>query len=426
MSLDLTRRALYELVWSRPRAQIAQELGVSDVWIGKQCRAMDVPAPPRGYWANLHATRRSKPRFIRPPLTYTLSQRMREDREDLEAPYAGLKARDLDQALPPPPTYPADEATTVARYLAIARKALARPHAVGRHPVVQALIEQDARRADPHDSRSWLQPLYRGPKGEAVLQAIDTLAWAWTRCGLSVSASGGHEIELAVSGGGMASHFEIRRLDPAPMRGRAKGTGKEAAGGEGGLGLWLYAGYQAKDPKAKPIRVVRRMTSAAVTELTEVLLADWESRYRAWLAHRYHDLAQDRAAALREIEEAQRLARERIEEEQRALAWRRCLLLKRAVAAVQHADDIRELVAVLDARPGVHEVPGWDTWRTWALSQAGEIDLRAYAPERLASWVAGFALDSAESATAAVDQASGVRDEVVPGRLSSGGSHGPS
>ena len=46
MSLDLSRRALYDLVWSRPRAQIAKELGVSDVWIGKQCRAMDVPAPP--------------------------------------------------------------------------------------------------------------------------------------------------------------------------------------------------------------------------------------------------------------------------------------------------------------------------------------------------------------------------------------------
>ena len=46
MSAKLTRKALYELVWSKPRTTLAREMGVSDVWIGKQCRALDVPAPP--------------------------------------------------------------------------------------------------------------------------------------------------------------------------------------------------------------------------------------------------------------------------------------------------------------------------------------------------------------------------------------------
>ncbi|WP_343627071.1 hypothetical protein [Roseateles puraquae] len=376
MSLDLSRRALYDLVWSRPRAQIAKELGVSDVWIGKQCRAMDVPAPPRGYWANLQATRRSKPGFIRPPLTYSLSQRMAEDREDVEAPYVGCKARDLTQPLPPPPAYPSDEATTVARYLAMVRKELARPRAVGRHPVTQALIEQDERRAHPQYARSWLQPLYRGPKGEAVLQAIDTLAWAWTRCGLSVCAHGGHEIELTVSGGGLASHFDIRRVEAAPGRGRHNGTRKASESGLGGLGVWLYKGYEPRDPKAKPLRVVRRMTSAVVVELTELLLAHGESRYRAWLAQRYHFLAQERAAALREIEEAQRLERERIEAERRALEQRRRHLLRHAVASIRRADDIRGLVAELDARTWTQAFPAWATWRTWALDQADEMDVR--------------------------------------------------
>lgn len=426
MSLDLSRRARYELVWSRPRAQIAKELGVSDVWIGKQCRAMDVPAPPRGYWANLHATRRSKPRFIRPPLTYTLSQRMLEDREDVETPYVGFKARDLAQPLPPPPIYPADEAAMVARYLTMARKELARPRAVGRHLVVQALIEQDERRAHPHYARGWLQPLYRSPKGEAVLQAIDTLAWAWTRCGLSVSAIGGHEIELAVGGGGLATYFELRRVEPAPARGRQKGTSTASADAEGGLGFWLYAGYQARDPKAKPLRVVRRMSVAVVLELTELLLAHWQSRYRVWLAQRYDYLAQDRADVLHQIEEAQRLERERIEAERRALAQRRQRLLWRAVTEVRRAEDIRELVAQLDAGSAAQAVPAWAAWRAWALGLADELDLRKHSSECLAHWVAGFALGSAERATAQADQAPGARDESTPVPQSLGGSHGPS
>lgn len=142
--------------------------------------------------------------------------------------------RDLTRPLPPPPVYRSDEATTVARYLAMVRKELARPRAAGRHPVAQAFIEQDERRAHPQYAMSWLQPLYRGPKGEAVLQAIDTLVWAWTRCGLSVSAHGGHEIELTVSGGELASHFDIRRLEAAPARGRHNGTRKASESGASG------------------------------------------------------------------------------------------------------------------------------------------------------------------------------------------------
>jgi hypothetical protein len=50
-----TRERLYVLVWTKPRTQMAREVGVSDVWIGKQCRASNVPMPPRGYCANLPA-----------------------------------------------------------------------------------------------------------------------------------------------------------------------------------------------------------------------------------------------------------------------------------------------------------------------------------------------------------------------------------
>lgn len=42
---------LKELVWSKPRAQLKFELGVSDTAIGKRLRARGIPQPPRGYWA---------------------------------------------------------------------------------------------------------------------------------------------------------------------------------------------------------------------------------------------------------------------------------------------------------------------------------------------------------------------------------------
>lgn len=49
------REKLYEEVWSKPVVEVALQYGVSDVAIHKVCKSLNVPAPPRGYWAKLRA-----------------------------------------------------------------------------------------------------------------------------------------------------------------------------------------------------------------------------------------------------------------------------------------------------------------------------------------------------------------------------------
>ena len=60
MPQTLTRRELYELVWSRPMTQLAQEFGLSDVGLKKICDRHRVPTPTRGYWAKKEAGKRVK------------------------------------------------------------------------------------------------------------------------------------------------------------------------------------------------------------------------------------------------------------------------------------------------------------------------------------------------------------------------------
>lgn len=43
MTKELSRQALYDLMWSKPKSQIAKELGISDVGLGKICKKADVP-----------------------------------------------------------------------------------------------------------------------------------------------------------------------------------------------------------------------------------------------------------------------------------------------------------------------------------------------------------------------------------------------
>jgi hypothetical protein len=46
--VELTRRTMYDLVWSKPMIKVAEEFGISDVALKKACDRHRVPTPPRG------------------------------------------------------------------------------------------------------------------------------------------------------------------------------------------------------------------------------------------------------------------------------------------------------------------------------------------------------------------------------------------
>lgn len=60
------RDKLYEEVWLEPVTTVAKRYGVSDVAIHKACKRLQVPVPPRGYWAKLSAGQ-TVPRESLPP-----------------------------------------------------------------------------------------------------------------------------------------------------------------------------------------------------------------------------------------------------------------------------------------------------------------------------------------------------------------------
>lgn len=51
--VTLSREALYELVWSTPLRRLAAQYGITGTGLAKICARLDVPCPPRGYWAKL-------------------------------------------------------------------------------------------------------------------------------------------------------------------------------------------------------------------------------------------------------------------------------------------------------------------------------------------------------------------------------------
>jgi len=55
MGYLFTRHQLDELVWAGPIIALAKSLNLADLGLAKACRRGDIPLPPRGYWAKLHA-----------------------------------------------------------------------------------------------------------------------------------------------------------------------------------------------------------------------------------------------------------------------------------------------------------------------------------------------------------------------------------
>lgn len=46
--------SIHRLVWSAPTQQVATTLGVTDSAIGKYCKRLGVPKPPKGWWTKLN------------------------------------------------------------------------------------------------------------------------------------------------------------------------------------------------------------------------------------------------------------------------------------------------------------------------------------------------------------------------------------
>jgi len=63
--VTLSRKELYDLVWSEPMMRLARRYGISDVGLAKICRKCNIPRPPRGYWAKKQVGK--APRQIRLP-----------------------------------------------------------------------------------------------------------------------------------------------------------------------------------------------------------------------------------------------------------------------------------------------------------------------------------------------------------------------
>lgn len=80
-----SREALHDRVWRRPLGEVAAELGLSRTGLAKLCARLDVPCPPRGYWARLRKGDPPSPPPLPEARALTEAPRRRLERPDRRA-----------------------------------------------------------------------------------------------------------------------------------------------------------------------------------------------------------------------------------------------------------------------------------------------------------------------------------------------------
>jgi len=73
-TIEIDREDLYKRVWTEPVRKLAAQYGISDVGLSKICKKLNVPKPPRGYWAMI-ASGKQPPQTPLPKLRYGQSSR---------------------------------------------------------------------------------------------------------------------------------------------------------------------------------------------------------------------------------------------------------------------------------------------------------------------------------------------------------------
>ncbi len=70
------RNELYDQVWKEPMSSLARRYNISDVGLAKVCRKLNVPIPPRGYWAKVQSgQKRSNQNYQNSPKAHHRRQR---------------------------------------------------------------------------------------------------------------------------------------------------------------------------------------------------------------------------------------------------------------------------------------------------------------------------------------------------------------
>jgi hypothetical protein len=377
MAERLSRRKLYDLVWSEPMKNLSARFGISDVALKKTCARAGISTPDRGHWAKKEAGKETIQAVLpmRPPGM--------DDEVSIanggNGSYRSWNKEEILRFVGAPPQF-AESIETVRARITETVNHVAVPHKVRNwHPTIDRLLKEDEKRrekqlTDPYPM-SWDKPLFDTPFERRRLRVLNSLFLAVAKMNGKASVCGHEAREIRISFFQQHLHLTLDRPTRSNRHAQVLNTTGESSnsilclsilrgfGSETTLAFW-------QDEDAQ--RLEMRMTEVAVQAILTA-----EIQYRENALHQYQWRIQRKAELEEEIRK-RKLEAERAEKErQKRIEQARINRLLRDAAALQQAGEIRKYVEVIrlamarDSSASMDEV---EKWSKWALAQADRID----------------------------------------------------
>ena len=376
MAERLSRKELYDLVWSEPLRTLCSRFGISDVALKKTCARSEIPTPDRGYWAKKDA---GKPTFqvalpIRPPGM--------DDQVLIAAGqsywYQDRKKEELLGPLPPPPEFLESIEAVRERIVKVIGKVSVPREVRVWHPAIDRLLkEAETLREEQHGSpypMSWKELRSDSPVGRRRLRILNSLFLAVGRMNGKPSFYGHEAREYHVSF--YQQHVRITLDQPKQLIRRGQ-VNDSTGSNDGKLSLSIHEGPNTETALKTWQDSDEGKLETQMTEVAVEIVLTAEIRYRE-RAVRQYQWRVERKAELEEEDRQRKLAAERAEKErQKRIEQARIDRLLRDAAAFQQAGQIRryvEAIRLAQSRNKTSTCEEFERWSRWALAQADRID----------------------------------------------------
>ncbi len=377
----LSRRDLYELVWSTPVTKLAEQFGISDRGLAKICERHRVPSPPRGYWAKLDAGAKPKRAIFVDTsdealnvikINSTLSAMPPEARLIVEKARAERKAqkasKSAKRATEQPKLEPVDQV----------------------HPLIAATAKTIRKQRGPgmvHVSGAGLMSLRLGPDGvERVLSFLDTLIRRLEGNGLAVSlADKGMKVALGIDDAVFTvserTTWELHEPTEEELAAEKRRQAKiEKARLAGSWSIdWSSRAYPERDeiPRGELVLQVegwwdgvRRRWADGKTQRLETLLDSIVTGFEVLLASRK---ARRLEREQRARDEAELARRQVLAEERRKREKKRRDLLREVMSKSNEATTIRQWLSSADPGEG-SESEEFGRFVAWARQRLAALE----------------------------------------------------
>ncbi|ODR95232.1 hypothetical protein AUC70_05925 [Methyloceanibacter stevinii] len=367
MTFTLTRKQLYELVWSEPKQRLAAQIGISDVALAKHCRKLGIPVPERGYWNKLQAGK--------PVIRAQLPER------DLvtinRVTISGELSDELRARLTSEPGNTGEEESieVLAERLRNRLGKVAVPRDFSRaHRSIEALLRKDEKLREECAQRPyfWNKPRFDEPFERRRLRFLNGLFLAFEKVGARPWLRGNEARQLGVQLGDISLDFQLDepsklRLQRRPLARKAKNpqslclaitnTRTPTPG--------MVMDWQDEDGRPLEKQLVEIIVGMAVAG--EQLHRQWLKELAEWERKRKEE---ERKEEIRRKADAEKRERERIATLEKA----RIDGLIRDAACWRDAANIREYVEAVRMAASTGDTINVEAWAEWALSEADKLD----------------------------------------------------